>query len=326
VGKVTWASRIDLETGRPVEAPNIRYETGDVTIFPGSIGAHNWQAMSYSPQTGLVYIPYMQIGARFAKGHSFPGANHAGGLALGWVVTDDPADGKGALIAWDPVRQAERWRVQHDTLWNGGTLATAGGLVFQGAGDGWFSAYDAQSGQRLWRFDAGFGIIGAPMAFSARGRQYVSILVGYGGSAAAMSSVMNVGWKFPHPRRILTFAIGGQARLPKSEPASMTVAAVDDPAMTIDPVQADTGAKLYMRCIGCHGRELEAAGGPGPDLRESGIAMDPEAFWSVLHDGALIERGMPRYSQLTREEAMAIRAYIRRSAREVLAAQKQAGG
>ena len=68
IGKVTWADHIDLATGRPVEAKDIRYQAGDGDIWPSPIGAHNWQAMSFSPQTGLVYIPYMQVGARYSKG------------------------------------------------------------------------------------------------------------------------------------------------------------------------------------------------------------------------------------------------------------------
>ena len=99
IGKVTWAERIDLNTGRPVEAQNIRYETGDTTIFPGMLGAHNWQAMSFSPKSGLVYIPYMQIGGRYIRR---PGNGSFFNLEFQTVV-EEPNDGKGALLAWDPV-------------------------------------------------------------------------------------------------------------------------------------------------------------------------------------------------------------------------------
>ena len=68
IGKVTWADQIDLATGRPVEAKNIRYETGETVDLADPDGAHSWQSMSFSPQTGLVYIPYMQHGVRFYKG------------------------------------------------------------------------------------------------------------------------------------------------------------------------------------------------------------------------------------------------------------------
>ena len=136
-----------------------------------------------------------QIGARFYRGEQTQNAFNVMGLMLEPIV-EAPGDGKGSLVAWDPVAQKARWTVQHDHLWNGGTLATAGDLVFQGTADGWFAAYDARGGKRLWRFNAGLGIIAAPMSFSAGGKQYVSILVGYGGTAAAYGKFMDVGWKY----------------------------------------------------------------------------------------------------------------------------------
>jgi quinohemoprotein ethanol dehydrogenase len=321
IGKATWAERIDLATGRPVEAANIRYETGETIIYPSSIGAHNWQAMSFSPRTGLVYIPYMQLGSIFTKGKPLPGAIAVGGLSMDWI-TKDPLDGKGAIVAWDPVRQQQRWKIQHDTLWNGGTLATAGNLVFQGAADGYLSAYDAATGKSLWRFNAGLGIIAAPIAYAVNDKQYISVLVGYGGSASAMSNLMHVGWKArAQPRRVLTFALHGKAVLPASAPRDMTVRAVDDPSIQIEDADVEAGRRLYMRCLGCHGRNL-VSGGVAPDLRESQIALHPESFSAVVHDGGLMERGMPRYDMLTSEQIAQIYAYIRAGAREALGTRK----
>ena len=181
-GKVTWAERIDLTTGRPVEAPNIRFEKGDeLTIWPSPVGSHNWQAMSFNPQTGLVYIPYMQAGVRYSKGPTRVGEVFIAGLNVGWAKQDEE-DLTASLLAWDPVRQKPAWKVRLDSFWNGGTLTTAGNLVFQGTADGYFAAYDAASGKRLWRFNAGLGISGAPISYAISGRQYVSVLVGYGGS------------------------------------------------------------------------------------------------------------------------------------------------
>jgi quinohemoprotein ethanol dehydrogenase len=326
-GKVSWAERIDLKTGRPAEVPNIRYEVGGFTMWPSSVGAHNWQAMSFSPKTGLVYIPYMQLGTRFSKAASGPGGIAVGGLTMEWTTTDDPMDGKGAIVAWDPVQQKERWRVPLKTFWNGGTLATAGGLVFQGTADGYLSAYDASSGRQLWRSNAGLGIISPPISYLAGGKQYVSVLVGYGGSAATISHIAHVGWKFgAQPRRLVTFMLDGQAALPPTPAPDMTVHPLDDASIQISEADVETGRHLYMRCMGCHGRDLVGAGGSGPDLRESPIALDREAFWSVVHDGALLERGMPRYAMLTREQAMQIFAYIRSGARKALKHQTAQAG
>lgn len=321
IGKVNWAERIDLETGRPVEAPNIRYETGDTILWPSSLGAHNWQAMSFNPENGLVYIPYMQVGVHFSKGKPTPpGAYSVGDISMDWVTnSDDPMDGKGALLAWDPVNQKQRWRMPHETLWNGGTLSSAGNLVFQGAADGYFYGYNAATGQPLWKFNAGLGIIAAPISYSVAGKQYVSVLVGYGGSAGAISNLMHVGWKFgAQPRRLLTFGLGGKAALPASAPRNMTVNALDDPSLQLKEEDVEAGRHLYMRCIGCHGRNLVSSGAPAPDLRESQIAFNPDAFWAVLHDGLLIQNGMPRYDRLTHAQVMQIYTYIRASAREVL--------
>lgn len=322
-GKVTWAERIDLQTGRPVEHANIRYETGEAVIWPSMMGTHNWQAMSFNPETGLAYIPFMHMGVRFKKSPPGPGDASYGGLSIN-AAFEDERDGTGALLAWDPVRQAARWSVPFETMWNGGTLTTAGGLVFQGTGDGYFAAYDASTGERLWRFNAGLGIIGAPMSFAIDGTQHVAILVGYGGAAAIWSDVMHEGWKYgAQPRRLLIFRLDGSRKLPPSPPAVSTVNAVDDPALQIREEDVTAGEVLFaMRCAVCHGLHLQSAGSPGPDLRESGIALSLESMYTVLHDGTLLERGMPRFEELTREQVRQIHGYIRAGAREVLGTRK----
>jgi quinohemoprotein ethanol dehydrogenase len=317
IGKVTWADHIDLATGRPVEARGIRYETGETVLWPNPIGAHSWQAMSFDPKTGLVYIPYMQNGVRYYRGEPLPMDVKIAGLAIGSFKAD-PQDGKGALLAWDPVAQKPRWKVQHDFIWNGGALSTAGGLVFQGAADGDVSAYDAASGRRLWRFDAGLGVIAPPVSYEAGGKQYVSVQVGWGGSSAIGSDVMRIGWRWGAPRRLLSFALGGTAALPPAAPRDLSVHALDDPKLEIKPADVRAGRELYMNCVLCHGRDLNGAGAPAPDLRESAIALDRESFWSVLHDGTLIRQGMPRFDAMGRAQADQLYAYVRAGARDAL--------
>jgi quinohemoprotein ethanol dehydrogenase len=326
-GKVTWAERIDMKTGRPVESATARYGGGDALVWPGTGGAHAWQSMSFSPRTGLVYVPYMQMGARFHKGQPVPGMVTFGGVSIG-EVESDPQDGKGALLAWDPVRQQARWRVPLETIWNGGTLATAGDLVFQGTADGYFSAYDASTGQRLWHFNAGLGIIAAPITFATAGTQYVSVLVGYGASAAIGGKPMQAGWKYgAQPRRLLTLTLDGKAALPPTAATEMSVKALDNPSIQLDPVQVGTGQMIYnLACAVCHGLNLNATGGPGPDLRESAIALTQDGLWSVVHEGSLISRGMPRFEALQREQLGQIYAYIRAGARQALADNKQQSG
>lgn len=327
IGKATWADHIDLKTGRPVDENHSYYDkTGQVTLWPGPVGAHSWQAMSYDSQTGLVYIPYMQVGVHFTKNNPLPRGFTVGNISLK-AHKADPMDGKGALLAWDPLLQKLVWKVPHDNIWNGGVLSTAGDLVFQGDADGYLSAYDATSGKRLWQFNAGLGIIATPISYSAHGKQYVSVLVGYGGSAAAWGSLMNVGWKYgAQPRQLLTFALDGKAVLPPSAPRDMKVHALDKPSLKINAADVAAGHGLFIACAACHGLNLVSPGAPAPDLRESQIALDPDGLWTVIHDGTLMDRGMPRFPMFNRTQVMQIFAYIRAGARNAIEAQKNRPG
>jgi quinohemoprotein ethanol dehydrogenase len=160
------------------------------------------------------------------------------------------------------------------------------------------------------------------MSYAADGRQYVSILVGYGGAAAMSSELSNVGWKYDAPRRLLTFVLDGRAKLPPAAPPNRTVKAVDDPNLVINPADVAMGKAIYIACGACHGRDLVSAGGPAPDLRESRVALDPVAFRSVVQGGALIEHGMPRFTMLSGKQIDGIWAYIRQGARDARAARK----
>lgn len=316
--EISWAKNIDFKSGRPNEYPNIRYETGETKMWPGTVGGHNWQPMSYDPQTGLSYIPVQQIGARFSHHGGSENGFNIMGLAVEPIV-ERPGDDAGYLVAWNPVTQKEAWRVQHRGLWNGGVLATAGGLVFQGTADGFLKAFDATSGREVWKFDAGLGIIGAPMSYSLDGRQYISILVGYGGTTAAYGHYMDMGYKFGmQPRRLLTFALGGDKKLPASVPPDFTVHALDDPALKLSESDVAAGRALSVQCAACHGVGFQSTGTPAPDLRESAIALNFDSFSTVLKSGALLEQGMPRFQNLTDDQIRALYAYIRAKAREVL--------
>jgi quinohemoprotein ethanol dehydrogenase len=319
LGKVNWADSIDVKTGRPVERANIRYETGMSDIFPFTSGAHSFMRMAYSPQTGLAYVPYMQKGTRFTRGAPHPGDVTIGGLNVGDSPDVDPQDGKGALVALDPVTGKERWRHQFDTLWNGGIAATAGNVVLMGAADGYFYAFDATNGALLWRFNAGMGIIASPSVWSLGGKQYVSVLAGYGASAAIQSATMNVGWKYNQPRRLLTFALDGNSQLPAPDRPNTAITPVLDPAEALDPRQVAMGGAMFMACAACHGRQAEGAGGPAPDLRESAIPLDPATFQQVVMGGALKERGMPPIRYFKAEQIEAIRQYIRSRAQAAAA-------
>jgi len=326
--KATWAERIDLNTGRPVETSNARYEKGPVTIWPSQ--AHNWQPMAFDPVKQLVYIPTLKLGLHIGPPDGQPSSakdEPAGGKRLyatqleadvGFAA-DDPDDGTGSLLAWDPVAQKKRWEIRYDSYWNGGTMATAGNLVFQGTARGRFIAYNSTTGDKLWSFDAGLGIIAAPISYVAEGVQYISLLVGYGGQAGIGTQLFDAGWRFgEQPRRILTFALGKHTLLPRSMPPRFALNVVDDPTIVIDAQQSEEGGRVYASsfCILCHGFNLEAGGSIAPDLRESKLALNWDASKAVLHDGRLVGAGMPKYDDLGEQDVRALFMYIRQRARE----------
>ena len=315
LGRATWAERIDLETGLPVEAPNIRYDNGPVTIWPGIWGSHNWQAMAYSRDSGLVYIPYMQVGMRFS-----PSTNGTIGGTVMTPVIASSEDGKGKLLAWDPIARKARWSVPREHMWNGGTLVTAGNLVFQGIENGTLNAYDAANGRSVWSFDAKLGIIASPVSYAVHGVQYISVLVGYGGGNAPGSSFMKSGWKYGlQPRRLLTFALNGKALLPATPPPDFSVNAVDDEKLVIDDAAVAVGVDTFgaKACSMCHGADLVSAGSPAPDLRESKIALDESGLRAFLRSGALVRNGMPKFAELTDEQVHGLYMLIRAKARAV---------
>ena len=149
------------------------------------------------------------------------------------------------------------------------------------------------------------------------------MLVGYGGTCAAISTYLNVGWKYgAQPRRLLTFAIGGTAKLAPTAPPDMTVHALDDPALVLNEGDVSAGRVLSVQCAACHGVGMHSAGTPGPDLRESAIALDLTSLGTLLKSGALMDKGMPGFEMLTDEQIRQIHAYIRARAREVLGTRK----
>jgi len=320
--EVTWASEIDLDTGRPVEVAGARYEDGQATVAPSPIGGHSWHAMSYSPATGLAYIPTIHMATTF-NDEAFDLATWRSPVWRGGIGVSRQAAGStrpdgvvGSLQAWDPVRQEQVWEVPQDSTWNAGTLATAGNLVFQGRADGHVSAYDAARGDELWTFDLGLGISAPPITYAVDGRQYVALLVGWGGAMAGTGGAPGaaLGWAYGvQPRRLVAFSLDGSAELPVI-PAPRVPVPIEAPYFEVDAGLAQQGALEYGGlCAGCHGPGA-VAGGMAPDLRASSAVLSATAFEAVVRDGSRIERGMPPYATLTDSALTALRHYIRQQA------------
>jgi len=313
---ITWASGVDPATGRPVETPGSRYETSMVMQVPGPLGAHNWQPMAFNPKTGLVYIPLNVTPFAYAddKGGAYkPGAWNVG---VDFVINSLPTDAaqlkavtaliKGQLVAWDPIRQKAVWTVDHPYFWNAGVLSTAGGLVFQGAAEGQFSAYDAASGKKLWNYATGNGVIAAPMSYAIDGEQYVAVMVGVGGGGQ-ISAPASMPTRPRLPGRLMVFKLGGTAKAPEfPAPAAPAI----DLAGLTSTGNVQHGFELFHKnCQVCHGPN--ASGAWLPDLKRSPMLMTADNWKGVVIDGASASRGMASFSRFfSPQDAEDVRAYV----------------
>ncbi|MGQ0529710.1 MAG: PQQ-dependent dehydrogenase, methanol/ethanol family [Panacagrimonas sp.] len=321
--KVTWATGIDPKTGRPIEAVGARYEDGDELVWPGPLGAHNWHAMSFSPKTGLVYIPKQELPALFDdKGvkmvdwrSPYFGMDAAVDMDLGGDVPKDVASS--SLIAWDPLKQVKIWEVPQSEYWNAGTMVTAGDLVFQGGITGEFAAYDARDGKKLWSVNVGSGISAPPVTYEVDGKQYVSLLVGFGGagiSLAGGTALSRFGWSHgAQVRQLHTFALDAKTPMPKvGDP--VVPKPIVPPDFKVDAQLAIKGRDVYTNsCVICHGAGA-VSGGYAPDLRASPIFASPAALKTVIHDGVKVANGMPRYPDMTEAELNALQHFVRAQA------------
>lgn len=329
---VNWADGIDLATGRPNINPKAYYwKTKEPWVaFPSPFGGHNWHPMSYSRDTGLVYIPAQEIPAVYQVDKDFEPFPVGLNLALDMrtlVLPDDDATFKaikntlkGYLLAWDPVAKKEVWRAPHRGPWNGGVLSTAGNLVFQGDVDGVFNAFNAKTGERLWQFDSGNMISAAPMTYSVDGKQYVAVMSGFGTAWSKLAG--KISWADDGPRnnksRLLVFSLEGNKTLPVEPRRLPTLAAM--PEQFADDKVIKRGEYLYHHtCFGCHGAGAIAESLNPPDLRYSGMTHSAGAWKAVVLDGLLSSRGMVSFADnFDEQDAEAIRAYVIERANQTL--------
>jgi quinohemoprotein ethanol dehydrogenase len=318
--RVSWATEVDVRTGRPVEVPGYRYHGRPMfELWPGVTGAHSWLPQSFSPRTGLVYIPAIERASMIGDEGLDLSRPDAGIGVVGDFNLEIDGARRSFLRAWDPVQQRERWSVALPGDWPAGTLATAGDLVFQGRLDGKFVAYDAISGQVMWTYDVGVPIVAPPISFAVGATQFVTVLTGAGASGSGLFAPASKGYRVDYrmPRRVLTFSLDGSATLPANPPPPPMVAP-DDPGYAPDPALEQQGAVQFASaaCFVCHGQNA-ANSGAAPDLRLSTYPSDRDAFHSVVRDGALVSLGMPRFDELSFEQTEAIRQYLRARARSL---------
>ena len=313
---VNWATGYDAN-GRPIEIPAARGHDPYDSI-PGPYGAHNWQPMSWSPLTQLAYLPAQNIPVNFQqdKQWSAHNSNKPGEFAsgLGWNLGTDmnvvPPKTKpfGRLIAWDPAGQKPAWQADYVAPWNGGTLVTAGNLVFQGTADGRFIAYNAKNGTKLWESPLGTGAVAAPATYMVDDKQYVSIAVGWGGVfgiAARATEGQN-------PGTVYTYVVGGTAPLPAITRYQMSSLLQ---GVKYDAADVPAGTALYVsNCVQCHGVPGVDRGGNVPNLAY--IDRDYiENLDKFVFNGPYTMQGMPDFTgKLAMADIAKLKAFIQGTA------------
>jgi len=330
---VTWATHVDLETGRPVENPEVDYSENGSFVLPGPLGAHNWQAMSVDLDAGLVYIPAQENAFFYAIDENYkktgiykrnPGRWNMGiemsSLAQNVLsnLESMPEPG-GFLKAFDPLTGETKWSVPIPHYWNGGVLGTAGGLVFQGDALGIFSAYDKETGERLWEFNTYTSMLAPPISFEIDGEQYVSILTGSGGGDLFGGEPLppieiQASLTYNNFGRLLVFKLGGQKELPIPDVRDKTI-----PEQVLADASNDqirNGESNYNQyCAVCHGFVVKSAGGL-PDLRKMTTGTH-DLFNKIVLEGILGSNGMAGFADvLSEDDVDNIHHYVRARAHE----------
>lgn len=313
---VNWASGYD-KNGKPMNIAAARDGSKPQDAVPGPYGAHNWHPMSFNPQTGLVYLPAQNVPVNLMDDKKWefnqagPGKPQSG---TGWNTAKffnaEPPKSKpfGRLLAWDPVAQKAAWSVEHVSPWNGGTLTTAGNVVFQGTADGRLVAYNATSGEKLWEAPTGTGVVAAPSTYMVDGKQYVSVAVGWGGVyGLAARATERQG-----PGTVYTFVVGGKAKMPEFV-AQRTGQLLQ--GVKYDPAKVEAGTMLYVaNCVFCHGVPGVDRGGNIPNLGYMDASFI-ENLPSFVFKGPAMARGMPDFTgKLSGDDVESLKAFIQGTA------------
>jgi quinohemoprotein ethanol dehydrogenase len=302
--KTTWASGYDLQTEKPILIPASQGSGRQWTV-------HNWWPMSYDSLTGLVYLPTTD------RRSDTEAPSEAGESGAGLF---------GRLVGWDPIAESARWSVEEEIAVNGGVLATAGNLVFQGQGTGEFAAYTADTGRKLWSIQTKSAIDSIPVTFSINGEQYVITSVGWGSGSRlfAPARTMATPESKRGPERLYAFKLGGSVPFPTPQIVVPPVPKPPDLKATLETIQK--GEKLYVSfyCEGCHSPGIDGSGawvedGAVPDLRYTPPEVHKD-WYQIVMGGSHWSKGMPGLADppkfafpnehLTVQQADAIHAYV----------------
>jgi len=335
---VNWAKGVDLATGRPQFTEVADYSKRPKNVYPSWAGGHTWNPMSFSPKTGLVYIPTLDVPNVILNMAGNGGAlKHVEGFFnADGLIPDDTYDPSGMkrlfgalpdkaelakerpgtrmvreiLKAWDPVKRQVVWSQvtsEGNRGYDGGVLSTAGNIVVQGRGDGTIWVYNATTGQPIKTIQTGSHIMAAPMTYKVGGVQYIAVQAGYGGSGISFPiPPSSAAYRNMNTNRILVFKLGGGAVTPP-EPRVNPFDYPEPPKFTATAAQIAHGEEKFTEyCSRCHGF------GPGvtPDLSR----LPPEVhamFADIVLKGALAPLGMaPLNDLVSKDDVEAIHAYL----------------
>ena len=323
---ITWATHVDMETGRPVENPEVVYEKNPAWILPANAGAHNWEPMSWDAKQGLMYFYYhdapnfYSLDETFVQTGEYEIEDVGLSLGLGYGAyretlvqsANERPPSEGYLLAFDPLTGTSKWKHKLPSVFNGGVLATDGGLLFQGVGNGIFKAYNTDDGEELWQYDAHGSFSSAVMTYMVEGVQYVATMVS-GGSL------------YDRPGTLLVFRLDGTAIEPTPPLRNIDVPqqiAIADFEVTAEVLEK--GNVLYhQNCAACH-RGLGQASivaAASPDLRY--ITTETQRlFDAIVLGGSKQALGMPAFgTDMNADSSNAIRAFISNKADELHQAQ-----
>ncbi len=326
---VTWATHVDMNTGRPAVTQVSKYFSEPKVQAPTDVGGHNWKPMAYNRDTGLVYIPVTEL--EWLRVNAYPdGYKYEKGMInMGsWnFPTDDatieayasftpyeadylkeivrkasPAPDRELLRAWDPVKGETVWEVVNDSqnAWDGGGILTSGGLVFQGNSQGYLRVFEASTGELLKTINVGTSIMAAPMTYTVGGEQYIALMAGYGGSGAWSFPESSAAYTRGNDGRIVVFKLGG-GEVPL--PSLLEIELFPEPPeqdASLDQIQRG-GLKFASRCAFCH---ANSARNLVPDLRRL-TPEKHELFEEIVLEGLLKQNGMPGFAELFSKEDVA---------------------
>ena len=330
---VSWTDGIDPKSGRPRVSPSANYDRGPALVFPSESGAHSWQPMAFDATRGLTFIPVIESGNVIVETGERPAGLVEGQYTTPAIVTEsyDPKGleslfgslpplealardmrtnvaSRGFLRAWNVAEHRVVWEAPTATSWDGGVLATGGGLVFQGDANGKLNAYSADDGKLLLSVELGSSMLAAPMTYRVKGVQYIAVMAGYGGGGVITGSPLDpasAAYRFGNDGRIIVLKQGGTPiPLP---PEVRDPPPPDPPPRRGGAATLALGEVLYNRyCLRCHvfGRGIL------PDLRR----LDPAThgvFDAIVLGGAYVGKGMGNFSDvLSPADACAVHAYL----------------